>query len=80
MTTATPVPVSSTSVPIPTQGIDPAIATPGMLGLIIFVALGLAVALLVRSMNRHLKKINFDDGSTTSRIKPEPIDPAGLPE
>jgi hypothetical protein len=80
MTTVTPVPVSSTSVPIPTEGLDPSIASPGMLGFVIFLALGIAVLLLVRSMNRHLKKINFDDGSTMSQVKSEPTNPAGLPE
>lgn len=37
--------------------------SPGLLGLAIVVALAIATWLLVRSMNRQLRKIDFDDGS-----------------
>ena len=37
---------------------DPDIVTPGALGLAIVVMLGLAIFLLFRSMNRHLRKVD----------------------
>ena len=37
---------------------DPDIVTPGALGLAIVLMLGLAIFLLFRSMNRHLRKVN----------------------
>jgi DNA gyrase/topoisomerase IV subunit B len=37
--------------------------SPGLLGFGVFVAMAVATWLLIRSMNRHLRKINFDDGS-----------------
>jgi hypothetical protein len=37
--------------------------TPGLLGLGVVVALGIALWLLVRSMNRQLRRVDFDDGT-----------------
>lgn len=37
--------------------------TPGLLGLGVVVALGVALWLLVRSMNRQLRRVDFDDGT-----------------
>jgi hypothetical protein len=37
---------------------DPEIVTPGALGLAIVLMLGLAIFLLFRSMNRHIRKVD----------------------
>ncbi len=47
---------------------DPEIVTPGALGLAIVVMLGLAIVLLYRSMNRHLRKVDVppaEDGESS---------------
>lgn len=43
--------------------IDPNRVTPGALGFFMFVALGVALFFLVRSMNKHLRKVplSFDE-------------------
>jgi hypothetical protein len=59
--------------------------SPGLLGLGVVVALGVATWLLIRSMNRQLRKIDFDEGdrprkSTDERANqaaPDPRDPPG---
>ena len=55
--------LDGTPSPAPTPQIDPSRVTPGYLGLFFFLALGVAVFFLWRSMNHQLKKISFDDGS-----------------
>ncbi len=40
---------------------DPDIVTPGLLGLIMVLLLGIAIYLLFRSMNRHLRKVDFPE-------------------
>jgi hypothetical protein len=37
--------------------------TPGVLGLLVVVLLGVATWLLLRSLNRHLGRVRFDDSS-----------------
>ena len=44
--------------------VDPQKVKPGWLALVIVLLMGLATYLLWRSMNRQLKKVNFDDGSS----------------
>lgn len=47
--------------------------SPGVLGFVVVALLGLALFLLIRSMNKQMRKINFDDGSGTgTEPKPEP--------
>jgi hypothetical protein len=36
--------------------------TPGVLGFLVFAALGLAVWMLMKSMNRHMNKVDFEEG------------------
>ena len=43
---------------------DPEIVTPGALGLAITLALGVAVYFLFRSLNRHLRRVDFPDGES----------------
>jgi len=52
--------------PSPTRApryIDPSVVSPGLIGFVLFVGLGVATVLLWLSMNRQLKKINFDEGT-----------------
>lgn len=37
--------------------------SPGVLGFVVVALLGLALFFLLRSMNKQMRKINFDDGS-----------------
>lgn len=36
--------------------------TPGVLGFIVFAVIGVAVWMLMKSMNKHMKKVDFDEG------------------
>jgi hypothetical protein len=53
---------TETPVPGPVEP-DPSLVTPGLLGLAILLALGVAVVFLYRSMRTQLRKVDFDDGS-----------------
>ena len=37
--------------------------TPGVLGFLVFAALGVAVWMLMKSMHRHMNKVDFEEGS-----------------
>ena len=50
--------------------VDPAKVKPGWLALVILSLIGLATYLLWRSMNRQLKKVDFDDGIDRSGDEP----------
>jgi len=52
--------------------VDPARVTPGLLGFLVFVGLGVATWLLIRSMNTQLKKIDFDEGAPGTPGNPPP--------
>jgi hypothetical protein len=61
--------------------VDPAKVKPGWLALVIILLMGLATYLLWRSMNRQLKKVDFDDGSggdTDRPVRDRPV-PDGAP-
>lgn len=45
--------------------------SPGVLGFCVVALLGLALFFLIRSMNKQMRKINFDDGSDPA-VEPEP--------
>ena len=58
---------AETPVPQPTapmNEVDPADLSPGLLGFLLFAGLAVAIVFLVLSMNRHLKKIDFDEDAT----------------
>jgi len=40
---------------------------PGLLGFLVVAALGVATWFLIKSMNKQLKKIDFDESKTESR-------------
>lgn len=46
--------------------------SPGVLGFVVVALLGLALFLLIRSMNKQMRKIDFDDGSGPAEERPEP--------
>ena len=55
--------------------IDPSQVTPGILGFVVFVALGLATWLLLRSMTKHLRNIKVpaeDDPAPPGDGEPPP--------
>ncbi|MDG9703113.1 hypothetical protein [Streptomyces sp. DH37] len=43
--------------------LDETKVTPGILGFLVFAALGLAVWMLLKSMNRHIGKVDFEEPS-----------------
>lgn len=47
------------------EELDDTKVSPGILGFLVFALLGGAVWLLAKSMNRHLKRIDFDEGAAT---------------
>ncbi|WP_190131911.1 hypothetical protein [Streptomyces mashuensis] len=48
--------------------------TPGVLGFIVFAVIGGAVWLLMKSMNRHMKRVNFEEAP-----EPAPSTESGKP-
>lgn len=48
-------------VPLAAEDLDKNKVTPGVLGFIVFALLGAAVWMLMKSMNRHMKKVSFDE-------------------
>ncbi|WP_338672457.1 hypothetical protein V1460_05375 [Streptomyces sp. SCSIO 30461] len=52
--------------PLAAQELDKNKVTPGVLGFIVFAALAVGVWMLMKSMNRHLGRVNFDKPSATA--------------
>ncbi|MEU8892499.1 hypothetical protein [Streptomyces sp. NPDC048442] len=48
-------------VPLAAEGFDKNKVTPGILGFIVFAALALGVWALMKSMNRHMGKVSFEE-------------------
>jgi hypothetical protein len=49
---------------------------PGLLGFVVVALLGVATWLLIRSMQRHLRKVDFDeDAQSPEQVEPEARDP-----
>lgn len=40
---------------------DPSLVTPGLLGLVMVLALGAAIVVLFRSMNKQIKRVDFPE-------------------
>jgi hypothetical protein len=51
---------------------EPNDVTAGWTGLIVLVLIGLATAFLLRSMNRRLKGVDFDEDETERRPRQDP--------
>ncbi|WP_405899583.1 hypothetical protein OG242_20715 [Streptomyces sp. NBC_00727] len=56
-------------VPLAADELDKNKVTPGVLGFIVFAALAVGVWALMKSMNRHMGRVNFEEG-------PGPAEPA----
>jgi len=54
---------------------DDSDVSPGVLGFLVVAALGVATWLLLRSMRRQMKKIDFDEGGPPHPAPAEPIAP-----
>ncbi|MDT9693506.1 hypothetical protein Q5762_35340 [Streptomyces sp. P9(2023)] len=48
-------------VPFAAQELDKNKVTPGVLGFIVFAVMGVAVWMLMKSMNRHMGKVSFEE-------------------
>jgi hypothetical protein len=64
--TSTVTTTATSAFPAVAQVLNNDTVSPGLLGLGVVAALGVATWLLIRSMNRQLRKIDFDDGSRPS--------------
>ncbi|MFE7131168.1 hypothetical protein ACFVIM_09945 [Streptomyces sp. NPDC057638] len=42
--------------------------TPGVLGFLVFAALAVGVWFLMKSMNRHMERVRFDDGAAAEPV------------
>lgn len=54
---------------------SPDVVTPGLLGFIVFALLGLALFLLVRSMNKHVRRVDVPEDHRTEDRKPAAPEP-----
>lgn len=61
------------------EELDETKVTPGVLGFLVFAALGVAVWMLLKSMNRQIQRIDFEGGAAAPAREPEPAPapPAG---
>ena len=55
---------SPSASPVSSRATDDSIVRPGWLGFIVFLLMAGAVALLLRSFVKHLKRIDFDESAT----------------
>lgn len=73
-------------VPLAAKELDENKVTPGVLGFLVFAALAVGVWMLMKSMNRHMGRVNFEEapeagagagtGATAEGGKPGPASPA----
>lgn len=52
---------------LPVMAVSADRVAPGLLGFLVVAALGVATWFLIKSMNKQLKKIDFDETETQSR-------------
>nr|WP_309057684.1 hypothetical protein [Streptomyces sp.] len=50
-------------VPFAAEELDKNKVTPGVLGFVVFAVMALAVWMLMKSMNRHMGKVSFEESS-----------------
>ncbi|MEE1817217.1 MULTISPECIES: hypothetical protein [unclassified Streptomyces] len=58
-------------VPFAAEELDKNKVTPGVLGFVVFAALALAVWMLMKSMNRHMGKVSFEEAPDPSAATPD---------
>jgi hypothetical protein len=57
--------------------LDESKVSPGVLGFLVFAAIGLAVWMLMKSMNKHMKRVDFEEGpASQSGSARKPAGPA----
>lgn len=54
---------------------DDSMIGPGMTGFLVFLFLVIAAAFLFRSLNKQLKKVDFDENAPQEQLRPEPERP-----
>ncbi|MEU0301857.1 hypothetical protein ABZ252_20670 [Streptomyces sp. NPDC006175] len=64
-------------VPLAADELDKNKVTPGVLGFLVFAALAVGVWLLMKSMNRHMGKVDFEEAPDPAA---EPAGTDGKPE
>ncbi|WP_051856993.1 hypothetical protein [Streptomyces sp. NRRL S-1868] len=52
--------------PLAEKDLDENKVTPGVLGFIVFAVIGLAVWMLMKSMNKHMHRVDFEEGAGNS--------------
>ncbi|MFE5796988.1 hypothetical protein ACFQ8C_31030 [Streptomyces sp. NPDC056503] len=57
-------------VPFAAEELDKNKVTPGVLGFVVFAVLALAVWALMKSMNRHMHKIDFEEAPAPAEASP----------
>ncbi|EST23748.1 hypothetical protein N566_25405 [Streptomycetaceae bacterium MP113-05] len=55
--------------------LDESTVSPGVLGFVVFALLGLAVWMLMKSMNKHMKRVDFDEAPAPESPAPTAGDP-----
>jgi hypothetical protein len=61
--------------PLAAKEVDADKVTPGLLGFVVFALIGLAAWGLMKSMNKQMKKISFEETPAVPR-QPKPTEPA----
>ncbi|MFE5486573.1 hypothetical protein [Streptomyces sp. NPDC056527] len=57
-------------VPFAAEELDKNKVTPGVLGFVVFAVMAVAVWMLMKSMNRHMGKVSFDEGADPKGATP----------
>ncbi|WP_329028599.1 hypothetical protein [Streptomyces sp. NBC_01423] len=60
-------------VPLAADELDKNKVTPGVLGFIVFAALAVGVWALMKSMNRHMGRVNFEEEPAPAEAASEPV-------
>ncbi|MFJ8664803.1 hypothetical protein [Streptomyces sp. NPDC093600] len=59
-------------VPLAAQELDKNKVTPGVLGFVVFAVMAAAVWMLMKSMNRHMGKVTFEEAPDPAAAAPKP--------
>ncbi len=60
-------------VPLAAEELDKNKVTPGVLGFLVFAALAVGVWALMKSMNRHMGRVNFEEAPDPDAVAAEPV-------
>ncbi|MFE2976166.1 hypothetical protein [Streptomyces sp. NPDC059258] len=64
-------------VPFAAEELDKNKVTPGVLGFLVFAALAVGVWALMKSMNRHMGRVNFEEAPDPDAVAAGPAEQAG---